>query len=62
MAALTVSSVFRSDNLATGITFIGRKFTDFALLILAKIFLSQLNKNKPISGYGIFNADLRDIL
>lgn len=38
MAALAIPAGFRTDGLPNGITLIGRKFTDFALLDLARRF------------------------
>ncbi|QLL32605.1 hypothetical protein HG536_0D01270 [Torulaspora globosa] len=38
MAALAIPTGFRSDGLPNGITLIGKKFTDFALLDLARRF------------------------
>ncbi|KAG0664098.1 urea amidolyase [Maudiozyma exigua] len=42
MAALAVPSGFRSDGLPSGITLLGRKFTDYALLDLAQRYLQEL--------------------
>lgn len=52
MAALAIPSGFRDDNLPNGITLIGKKFTDYALLDLAKRFFHE-NFSTGRS-YGIF--------
>lgn len=45
MAALAIPAGFRSDGLPNGITLIGKKFTDYALLDLAKRFFSVTSPN-----------------
>ncbi|QLQ79481.1 hypothetical protein HG537_0C01280 [Torulaspora globosa] len=53
MAALAIPGGFRSDGLPNGITLIGRKFTDFALLDLARRFF-QANFPGGSRSYGRF--------
>lgn len=45
LAALAIPGGFRSDGLPNGITLIGKKFSDFALLDLAKRFFSTAFPN-----------------
>ncbi|CCK68060.1 bifunctional urea carboxylase/allophanate hydrolase KNAG_0A03800 [Huiozyma naganishii CBS 8797] len=45
LAALAVPAGFRQDHLSNGITLIGKKFTDYALLDLAKRYFQQLFPN-----------------
>lgn len=53
MAALAIPVGFRSDGLPNGITLIGKKFTDYALLDLAKRFF-QANFPNGSRNFGIF--------
>lgn len=53
MAALAIPAGFRPDGLPNGITLIGRKFTDYALLNLAKSFFQARFPNGS-RNYGIF--------
>ncbi|CCD24199.1 bifunctional urea carboxylase/allophanate hydrolase NDAI_0C05400 [Naumovozyma dairenensis CBS 421] len=53
MAALAIPTGFRNDGLPNGITLIGRKFTDYALLDLAKRFFKVTYPNGSRS-FGIF--------
>ena len=53
LAALAVPSGFRSDGLPNGITLLGRKFTDFALLDLAQRYLQELYQTSK-TPQGIF--------
>ncbi|AET37434.1 bifunctional urea carboxylase/allophanate hydrolase Ecym_1184 [Eremothecium cymbalariae DBVPG len=53
LAALAVPAGFRSDGLPHGITFIGEKFTDYALLSLAEKYFGKAFPNGTRS-YGKF--------
>lgn len=53
MAALAIPAGFRPDGLPNGITLIGKKFTDYALLDLAKTFFQSKYPNGS-RNYGIF--------
>ncbi|QEU62763.1 Dur1,2 [Kluyveromyces lactis] len=53
LAALAIPSGFRSDGLPNGITLIGKKFSDYALLDLAKRFFSVAFPNNSRT-YGKF--------
>lgn len=64
MAALAIPSGFRDDNLPNGITLIGKRFTDYALLDLAKRFFhTHFQQGRS---YGVFTnrkaAELDDNL
>lgn len=56
MAALAIPAGFRPDGLPNGITLIGRKFTDYALLDLAKRFF-QIKFPNGTRNYGVFLDD-----
>ncbi|SCU95123.1 LANO_0E09362g1_1 [Lachancea nothofagi CBS 11611] len=45
LAALAVPAGFRSDGLSTGITLVGKKFTDYALLDLAQRYFKEAFPN-----------------
>lgn len=53
MAALAIPAGFRPDGLPTGITLIGKKFTDYALLDLARRFFDKKYPDGT-RNYGIF--------
>lgn len=53
MAALAIPVGFRADGLPNGITLIGKKFTDFALLDLAKRFF-KVNFPNGSRNFGLF--------
>ncbi|SCU91648.1 LAMI_0E06722g1_1 [Lachancea mirantina] len=53
MAALAIPAGFRPDGLPNGVTLIGKKFTDFALLDLANRFFKEAFPNNSRS-YGVF--------
>lgn len=52
-AALAIPAGFRSDGLPNGVTLLGRKFTDYALLELASRYLKELHMSSPAK-QGIF--------
>ena len=53
-AALAIPAGFRSDGLPNGVTLLGRKFTDYALLELATRYLDELYATIPAK-QGIFS-------
>lgn len=53
MAALAIPVGFRSDGLPNGVTLIGKCFTDYALLDLAKRFF-QVNSPNGSRNFGVF--------